>query len=647
MEDSNSFQDNNPIYPIDLSIFKKYIENSLLHIISNLGKVEKTLIIDKSCVLTLNYFTSLNQLSNVGIKKKLNLLKKNAFYSESPIYIYIIPPKKECLEMIEFHISYHLKSLQQKKEKLMINNNEKIDNEKQFHIIFIPKINNECQTFIKNSYKYESYYHTHNLGIDIFPFDYDLMSLEQNDCIKDIYINQNYNILTILSKAYIKFETVFGKIKNKFYKGEMSYKLKNLIEKEELNKEFDDNNQLLASFIIDRNVDFITLFCSAITYESLLDEYYEINFNSLKISDTIIHRVNSKIKIDEKINDDKINEEKKDDKINKEKKDEKKDIEKKIKIDISYKNKFFSRIKNYSFPRLSNYLFKQYEEYNILLKKTEKEIDLNKIKIYLDKFSKIKSDKPFIDDNIQIVNDLQLKCLTPNERLYRTYEQSILLLENLNTLQDFYESEMGKKKPYEKILKLICLQSLIQNGIRNKQYEYLKKEFLSIYGYQNIILWNNLEKLNILKKSKFSDSIYAKISKKLNLITEEINDFNPQDTSFAYNGYCSIIIRLIEIGIKKGWSEIKDILNILPGEYFFSKNENEIINPDEKKFILLVFIGGITYGEIAAIRFLNENMQFHKFIILTTSIINTKKFFESISLKMDNFFTFLDFKNSI
>ena len=46
MEDSNSFQDNNPIYPIDLSIFKKYIENSLLHIISNLGKVEKTLIIE-------------------------------------------------------------------------------------------------------------------------------------------------------------------------------------------------------------------------------------------------------------------------------------------------------------------------------------------------------------------------------------------------------------------------------------------------------------------------------------------------------------------------------------------------------------------------------------------------------------------------
>ena len=643
MEDSNSSQENNLVYPIDLSIFKKYIENSLLHIISSLGNVEKTLIVDKSCVSSLNYFTNLNKLVDVGIKKKINLLKKNQFYSESPIHVYIIPPKKECLEMIEYHISCYVKSLQQKQERLNNKNSGKNDNDKQFHIIFIPKINNECQTFIKNSYKYENYYYTHNLGIDIFPFDYDLMSLEQNDCIKDIYIDKNYNILPILCKAYIKFETVFGKINNKFYKGEISYKLNNLIEKEEINKEFDDNNQLLASFIIDRNVDFITPFCSGYTYESLLDEYYEISFNSLKISDSIIPRENIKKKDIEKKDDKNKDNENKD---NVKKDDKKKDNEKKVKIDISYRNKFYSKIKNYSFIQLSNYLKNKYEEYNNLLKTTRNEMNVNKIRGNLINLAQIKEEKPYIDDNIHILTDLRLKSLTPNEKLYRSYEQNILSLDKLNTLQDFYESEMGKKNPYEKILKLICLQSLIYNGIKNKQYEYLKKEFLSIYGYQNIILWNNLEKLNILKKRIHSKSIYEKISKKLDLMTDEINELEPEDTSFAYNGYCSIIVKLIEIGIKKGWSEIKDILNILPGEYFFSKNENEIINPSEKKFILLVFIGGITYGEIAAIRFLNENMQFHKFIILTTSIINSKKFFESISLKNDNIFTFLDFKNT-
>ena len=71
------------------------------------------------------------------------------------------------------------------------------------------------------------------------------------------------------------------------------------------------------------------------------------------------------------------------------------------------------------------------------------------------------------------------------------------------------------------------------------------------------------------------------------------------------------------------------------------------MNPNEKKFILLVYIGGITFGEIAAIRFLNETMQFHKFIILTTSIINSKKIFDSLSMKDNQPFSFQEYYNSI
>ena len=76
---------------------------------------------------------------------------------------------------------------------------------------------------------------------------------------------------------------------------------------------------------------------------------------------------------------------------------------------------------------------------------------------------------------------------------------------------------------------------------------------------------------------------------------------------------------------------------MLPGESYFGKSDQEILNIKEKKFILLVYIGGITYGEIAAIRYLNENMEFYKFIILTTGIISTKKFFQSLSLQNEDF----------
>ena len=162
------------------------------------------------------------------------------------------------------------------------------------------------------------------------------MSLEQHDCIKDVYINQNYNILSILCKAYIKFETVFGKINNRFFKGEISNKL---INKEEMNKKFDENNDFLASFIIDRNIDFIILFCTSNTYESLLDEKFGINFNSFKVPSSILIRKDSKREI--------------------------------TKIDLSNKNKIYSYIKNYSYESLNVFHKKNLEIMIIFLIKVK------------------------------------------------------------------------------------------------------------------------------------------------------------------------------------------------------------------------------------------------------------------------------------
>ena len=42
----------------------------------------------------------------------------------------------------------------------------------------------------------------------------------------------------------------------------------------------------------------------------------------------------------------------------------------------------------------------------------------------------------------------------------------------------------------------------------------------------------------------------------------------------------------------------------------------------KKKKILVYFVGGITFGEIAAIRFLQNIHPKYRFVIATTSIIN-------------------------
>merc|ERR1712113_396646 len=54
-------------------------------------------------------------------------------------------------------------------------------------------------------------------------------------------------------------------------------------------------------------------------------------------------------------------------------------------------------------------------------------------------------------------------------------------------------------------------------------------------------------------------------------------------------------------------------------------------DPSQPAVVLVCFLGGVTYGEIAALRRLSELEDGRrKFLVLTTEVINTKKFFESL-----------------
>ena len=595
MDDLNIIEISNPVDPIDLSVFKEHIEETLISIISSLPKIEKNLIIDKSLVSNINFFVSVSKLEKENVKKEIKILSNDMINLNTQIEIYIIPPKKESLILIENHIKNYSKNIEESKKQ------NKTILPKEFHLIFIPKINNECNDYIMNSYYFEIYTFIHNLGIDIYPLDYDLMSLEEDNIIKEIYIDKNYNILQTLCKSYLKFETVFGKIKNKYYIGENAFKLNNLIKKEELNYSFENDSNFICSIIFDRNIDFITPLCTVNTYEGLLDEHFGIKFNQIKVESTFFVRK------------------------------EKKDF---IKIDLSNKNKFYTMIKDYNFIRLNLFLHRKIRYFKNLINEGKEIKELSKVSENLMKVKKMNEEKPYLEDNITLSGIISEKLNNPIYKLYFKNEQNILSLNPPKILNEFYENEIYKKNPPFNILKLFCLESLTQNGIKSKNYDNFKKDFLQIYGFEHLILWNNLEKLKILKKyDKYSNFNFEKISNELNLIIENINLLEADDASYPYNGYCPIIIRLIEKGIKNGFSKIKDMINMLSDINFFGLDDKVLLKNKEKKFILLIFIGGITYGEIASIRYLNETLQFYKFVILTTNVINIKKIFDEISIQ--------------
>ena len=111
--DSEELKDENPVDPIDLSIFKEHLESNLLNIIGSLSKSEKVIILENSLISKLNFFTIMEKLKKLNVKQKLIILKRGTLMADSPIFVYLIPPKKECVEIIDKYIEEIIKILLQ------------------------------------------------------------------------------------------------------------------------------------------------------------------------------------------------------------------------------------------------------------------------------------------------------------------------------------------------------------------------------------------------------------------------------------------------------------------------------------------------------------------------------------------------------
>ena len=576
----------NPIYPIDLSIFKDQIRESLLNILNSLPKKEKTLILEKSCLSKLNYLTSRENLKELQVRNDILFLNTSSFIFDCPIIIYIITPNIENMKIIEKHIETNMKGFDTKVSGEI---NEKEKDIDKYHLIFIPKISGECYNFINNS-KYKQYYNTHILNIDIYQLDNEVLSLEDNDAFRDIYLSNNLNSISALSRAIIKYETIFGKIKYKYSKGFYAKKLVEMLnrEEEQINKNsINKEDETLACFIFDRNIDMVTPMCTNWIYEGVLDDFIGIDFNNMKVDAKILE------------------------------KESKSDT---IKIDLSSNDKFYTKLKDYNLGKIRNIFPERFAEFN-------KE---NKEKLTKEK----KMEKASLNNHMSLLEFINKNHVKPIYKFYYNFEKSLLKGELNYKFFDFIDDEMSKKADKYNLLRMLCLENAIHSGIKNKLLEQIKKDFINIYGFEYLFLLHNLEKVGLIKVLD-GQNFYNEANKKLQLIYGSVNLNEPNDIAYAYIGYAPITIRLIEKGIAQGgWGSIKDILKKIPGESSYPTDESEIFgNNIDKQFILVVFIGGMTYGELAAIRLLNKKNRNKKFIIITTGIINSKKIFKSLQKK--------------
>ena len=153
----------------------------------------------------------------------------------------------------------------------------------------------------------------------------------------------------------------------------------------------------------------------------------------------------------------------------------------------------------------------------------------------------------------------------------------------------YIEDLIAQQEPLIKVLRLLCIQSLTNSGLKQKVLDYYKREIVQTYGYQYLPTLLNLEKTGLLKVQQ-SVRQYTVLRKALRLTVEDESEIAPKDISYVHSIYAPLSVRLAEQLVQPGgWQGLSDILGLLPGPSVSHINhKTSSVARSNDKFILIL-----------------------------------------------------------
>jgi hypothetical protein len=473
------------------------------------------------------------------------------------------------------------------------------------------------------------------INMNIIPFEKDVLSLEISDSFFHSIQQEDLEYLTQSYEAISRLEKTYGTIKYKFALGSNAVNVLNklLSVSAELSSPFQISDsasydgygqnvkggEIDGLIIIDRKVDLVTPFCIQQTYEGMLDEHFGIVATNLDVKRSII---------------------KGDDE------EEKKSIAagEPPKIDTmslrSDQDLIIDELRDLHFVALESKFSQRVIDIDRIIKEKDNPKNVDDLQKYIEKLKNMKitqvKDKLTYHINLAHYINTQINNFDYSDCL--SLEQSIIYGENTREMMETLELLMAKGVERDNILRLFALCSVTQSGLKEKVYQELYKEYVDCYGFEEMNTLLNMEEMGLfVKKQSRYKYDWARIMKDFLIINEEVQLKTPVDYSYVYNGYSPLSVKLVDYCMnEKGLGTIDNKLRYVTPKYKYPANERElfekrgIYSSGGKKVIMVFYIGGVTYAEISAIRFLNKLHSDKVFVIATTQIINYKKCMEQM-----------------
>lgn len=493
------------------------------------------------------------------------------------------------------------------------------------------------------------------LPLYFFPLEQDVLSLELESSFRDLYLSKDPTPIFLLARALMGIQQKHGLFPRIIGKGDNAKRVEELLSRmrQELLAGEDasetDKIGLTPSttteslIIIDREVDFVTPLLTQLTYEGLIDEVFGIQNNQTDVDSTVIGAPaqttppqHSAAASGASATSAATTQARK----------------RKIQLDSS--DKLFDQLRDTNFAIVGSLLGKVARRLKTDFESRHNTQTTAELRDFVNKLPGLQTEKQSL--NIHIALAEEIKKRTQSEEFIRLLEvqQNLVAGADPSSQFDAIEELIARNTPLPEVLRLLCIYSCISGGIKSKEYDLFRRLILEGYGYQHLLTLHGLEKLQMFlsRASPLASMIpmagsagatgtktnYTYLRKQLRLIVDEVKEHDPNDIAYVYSGYAPLSIRLVQCILQKqyllsmtrgngvtsassaaaaggaqGWRGFDDAVKHARGQTFdeFQKGEDKAVKArallsggGEKKTVFIVFVGGITFTEIAALRFI-------------------------------------------
>ncbi|XP_059714821.1 vacuolar protein sorting-associated protein 33B isoform X2 [Haemorhous mexicanus] len=600
--------------PPDFGILKRLARDQLVYLLEQLpGK--------KDLFIEADLMSPLDRIANVSILKhdvdKLYKVETRPGPGASDQFCFLVRPRVRTMKFIAD----------------IVNADKMSGRSRKYKIIFSPQKFYACEMVLEEEGVFGDVT-CDEWSFYLLPLDEDIISMELPEFFRDYFLEGDHRWINPVARALQLLNSLYGPFGKSYGIGrcaKMSYELWRDLEEESDTEGQGRKPEIGHVFLMDRDTDYVTALCSQVVYEGLVDDTFRIKCGSVDFGPDVTSS------------------------------------DKSIKVLLNSQDKVFSQIRNEHFSSVFGFLSQKSRNLQAQYDR-RRGMDIKQMKDFVSQELKgLKQEHRLLSLHIGACESIMKKKTKQDFQETIKAEHSLLEGFDIRESTSFIEEHIDRQVSPVESLRLMCLLSITENGLVPKDYRSLKTQYLQSYGPEHLLTFHNLKRIGLLTEQAAGETLTAveskvsklvtdraagkitdafnslarksnfrAISKKLGLIPRLDGEYDlkmPRDMAYVFGGAyvplsCKIIEQVLE---RRGWQGLEEVVRLLNGNEFCVSDSAVEDNPawECQRVILAVFLGGCTFSEIAALRFLGKERGC-KFIFLTTAITNSARMMEAM-----------------